>query len=462
MRRRDLYPLREAIDASAIDKMARKVLHDSLEAHMEKEWNDFARTYPNEDVTELYNDFYQYWADTTRPPSGAISAYWLFTRRITDVATRALTQLVHEHLLTHFGNAEKRTVGVRIKKDGKLSVPISIFKVKVDDREDSADDYKDKSGGYFAGRIDSSIIKVFVNRDDLWEAGMGMVQVIALGEGEGYDRLTNVIAPVFTHEYVHLEQFVRGGMGSPQEDWGYITAGGGRRGNRRNPWGGTTANEKLVHWMRYRGSASELEAFAQQTASELVAETLRYRRHQNEVSSEAIRGILDSLATGYADATHMRAYNAIGWGEYSAEAAAAGIKPHEMKIVWRRFMKLTYRAVQNYAAKRLRAGDERSFHIKDAPPTWIKAAKEHTLGQTANTIAYEIADAMLGEVGWYKTGEQAAQYDERITKATSFLNSVYFPEDNYERDHWTTIHRLLKQVVAKIFDREKEKLQKAA
>lgn len=463
MRRRDLY-LSEAIDASGIDRKARVLLQDRLMKHIEKEWVDFQRHFPEGDTHDRYDAFYQHW-NSEEPVGGpgTISHEWAFTRRIADVASRCLTELVRQHLVEKFGDREKQTVKVH----NRLSVPASVFSVKVEDRSDSADAKKDSAGGYFRTDISQPIIKVFVNRNDIWEAGMGVAQVVAMGEGEGFDTLTNVIAPTFVHEYVHMEQFVRGDFGEGDTDWGYITtalpdgSGGGRRGNRRSP------GVSLVHWLRYRGSAAEIEAFAQQCASEMMKEASRYHRtydNSQDISDDAISAVLQDLATGYASASAMRAYNAIGWGEYSEECAKFGVKPHEMKITWKRFMKLTYRAVHNYRQERFGRTKLSNWHIKKAPELWRNAVERgFTVSKTAQTIAYDLVQKMLDDTmsGIYD-GEKMVRHNQQVFDAAMFLHAAYYGKDEYDDSKYEAVSAAFRRLVIRMFDQSKEKLRKAA
>jgi hypothetical protein len=457
MRRRDfdIIPLEEAIDTSAIDRIARKELQNGLYEYLQHEWNEFARHYPEADRHDIYDAFYEWKRDKSND---------LFIQNICSHASAVLTHVVRVHVSDKFGAkviGKKEIWGHKGDDPSYHLAPREIsawmLEVRVQAREHTEDSYK-TYGGYFHGSADRPIIVVNVDESDVWEAAMGLIQTISMGEGEGADVLTNVIAPVFVHEYAHMEQMLRGDPNTGR-DLGIVTKGGGPRGGRRSPREGT------VGWLRYKSSLSEIEAFAAESASELVAEASRYRnREQDYLDDSEINHILEAIAMGYASSKSLNSYTAIAWGTWSEEAERLGVDPAEMQATYRHFLKLVYRHMMNYRQRRVGTkGKWHGWHINNAPILWKAWAKDG-MRTCAFRIAEYVAKEILEKHPFYDE-ESLKRYSEEIGRGARFINDAFFDKDDYNDHRDAAVEAAFKNLVIRLFNKEKAKqegLQKAA
>jgi hypothetical protein len=460
MRRRDfeIVPLEEAIDTSAIDRKARKALQDGLYQYLEHDWNEFAKVFPNEDQHKIYDAYYEWKREKSND---------LYVQNLCSHASAILTEIVRLHVVEKFGpgpltlqQEEGSYVGLtHTKKLVPRKMSPYMLEVLVQTREHSDDPYK-TYGGYFQGGVTRPIIVVNVNQSDVWEAAMGIIQIISMGEGEGHEVLTNIIAPVFVHEYTHMEQLLRGDPNTAR-DPGYITKGGGPRGGRRSPHDGT------LGWLRYKSSIKEIEAFAAQAASELIGELgNRYRYRENdEIDDVEINHLLEAIALGYAGSKSLSSYTAIAWGSWSEEAERLGINPAEMQKTYKRFLKAVYRQIWNYRQRRVGTkGKWAGWAINLAPEHWKESAALGLQKCTA-IVAQDIAKKIYAKDP-YTDAESLRRYSEDIHKGAAFINQAFFDKgDDYNDTRDAAVESAFQNLVIRLFNKEKareEGLRRAA
>lgn len=446
--------INEAISTSGIDQAARKTLQSHLLQFLDTEFQAFQRKHPSDrDMHDQYDAFYQYWSsdEPVNPDfvGGSITCKQAFVRRLCDQSSKCLTQVVQDHL-----------GGDTVLIAGKVKISVKQFRVKIENREDSIDPAsKTTTGGYFRPTILDPMIKVFVTPDDVFYAGMDMVQVNIVGEGNDPEHLTNLIAPTFAHEYAHMQQFIRGDFGS-ENDMGYIKVNGKKRGERR--YGEKTS----ASYLHYKGSAAEIQAFASGAASELIADLSRYRNGNNVPDDADIAGVLEAIATGYADSRSIRGYTQLAWGTWKEEAESLGIPQSQLTATYQRFLKLVYRAVSDYRVKRLRQNGKNSpkengWHIDQAPEAWKEAARTHTLAQCALIVANDIAGQLVGQNNWQDSAD-VVKYSESVSKGGFFLEAAYLNPEDYDSQRGIALMASFKRLVIRKMDERKEKLRLAA
>jgi hypothetical protein len=404
------------IPTAHIDQTARAGLRKALYRFLDGRFGDFKahRDDKDRDVHDSYDAFYQHcWDNADR-----------FMHDLCGVASKALTAVVREAVTARYGQFHKIVSPIRIPNhnfDG--SIDLHACWVKLEVRERSSDPNK-RYGGYFqAYNPNGPLIKCFVNEGDLFYSAMGYVERIVCGESENADTVENVIAPVFVHEYAHLEQWLRGGSKAGGKDHGYTTVAGGPKGNRRNPNGGD------AEYLRYKGSANEIDSFASQAASEIIQNARRYSPYNDDrVSPQDISGALAAIAEGYGTGGRsVEGYESLNRRTMEGEFADLGFKPEEMTTVWNRFLKLVYHKLWEYREKVF--GKSMSpFEAKNYPQKWFEWAKRGLANCTA-ILANHVAKQIISDFPHERDPEylmKRAQYEGPREKAAAFLESYFF------------------------------------
>lgn len=437
-----LAVLSEAIDASAIDRASRAALRATLLDELKQDWEDFVRPLGEvswEHMHDLYDEFYQKHSEHQNP-----TAYRLFIDRLCKRASAALTRVARESVEQRFGDyftIKKHLSGV----DYPAPVKPQYIEVSVEAREIS-DDANKHYGGYFR---DDLVVKVFVKADDVHTTAMSLVQEIIFGEpGEEVDALVNCIAPTFVHEYVHLEQHLRGGSIAGDRDMGYISVNGKKRlTTRRNPRNGNLAR------LLYRSSANEIESFAADTASQLIAGFQRSYRHGFTNLNSDISASLAGIANGYVDTPSLRGYTQMAWGEWDEVANFYNIPKHELVRTYRRFLKSVYKKLWFYRRDKMGKAEweDHASTFNNAPKQWIEWAKNNPMSKTAALMAYDIAfnNADIR----YGPGNQL------LYKGATFLEYFYF-DTEWDFEKSMKIQRAFTALVERYHD--KLSLPKAA
>jgi hypothetical protein len=428
--------LAEGISTAQIDRDARSALDKHLSQFIEADYDHFAQAYPDADSGDIYDAYYQ-WKSEHRDQ---------FLKMIAVSASEALTRVTQHHVRNNHG--DELSINM-YGEDKRFSTnAVAVFVTIRDFVEDEHKDY----GGYFQGTTQTGpYIRVYVNASDVFAAALGVTAVHAFGEGEDADRLTYIIAPVFVHEYAHLEQFIRGGSRNRGEDYGYVTAHGGRTGGRRDPRGKSPRYQgvdPLIPWLRYKSSAKELDSFASEAASEIVASTSRYRspyQAYGDLGRDTLSNILTDIALGYSSSPAVEQYHQLNYRNVEGEFVKLGVKPHEMKQVWQRFLKLVYKKL--FAYRRRVLGKHEVFVGEEkTPDDWVKAA-EKGMPYCVAYLAHLVSET-----------DGARAYDLE-SKASVFIDRFFFGD--LEWDKSMKILRAFSALVKKRRD-EKDKLRWAA
>lgn len=431
MRSTELF---EAIDTAAIDRAARKSLSRHLHAFMEGEWEHLVSIYgdDHEDRSEIYDEWYQ---RTSRETNSSK----LFVQSVCDHATRALNEVVQAALAKEFPTGR-----ITIKGQGGFDYTLSPsdITVKIEAREHSEDAHK-HYGGYFQGH-GAPKIRCFVQEHDVQVAAWGTMQEIAFGEGEDADLLTKLIGPIFVHEFTHLLQFLRGGSAT-DNDFGYIEVHGGKRGGRRDPTNkyGTTPDPRSAS-LRYRSSAKEIESFAAEAASTIVADIeSRYRYRQDHSAEDAeIRHVLRDIAAGYDSDATTSDYRQITWRAMEGAFTDLGVPDHQIAKMWKRYLKLVYRKLWTYSQGRMGKAEMSRWNEK-YPKDWIAAARKgisFASAYIANQVAMEV--------------DGNKRYDLQSNGST-FLERYFFGEEyGYDFEQSMKVTRAFNRLVDKAIDRQ--------
>jgi hypothetical protein len=326
--------------------------------------------------------------------------------------------------------AEKRDIGVKI--DRKKIV------VKVDPREYSDD--KDKHhGGYHSDWL--GLIKVFIDGGLASEAATGYIEEDLFGEdAEGYrDKFTNIIVPVFAHEYAHFEQTLRRGFIS-NNDLSHITIGSKRQrvnGKRRGNRGGIHRDtEGDAGFLRYMGSTHEIDAWASSAAAEMV-QSLHHSRFGDGPRdfNRQIAELRQSIASGWGSGSQYDTYREKYYD--SLEQRIPDLNHEQMTKVWHVFLRSLDGKLADYLHPKTGQGYER-----DLDPYWVKRAETYTMTKMFWFLAWvcgaRIArqerhstperierDIDMGAGGGYETGAQH--------KAENFIRHYYF-RDWFEQE----------------------------
>ena len=236
------------------------------------------------------------------------------------------------------------------------------YKVSLEARELSTDDYAAKSNGYM-GVTD---MKVFVDQDKVFAAGRDLIEEEMFGESmsDGYRAMINAIIPTFVHEYAHLEQSLRRPTTWNKKrergsrDFGYVTSktsrskknsvgGRGGRGEwARTPWDSDEAN------LRYYGNVREIDSFASDAAAEIMSGLQSQERRAygwQRYWNENIDDLKSNLVYGHDDSSRSFAtYRNMMWNAFDDAYAHVGLKPEQMKKVWQTFVKKVVLKLDDY------------------------------------------------------------------------------------------------------------------
>lgn len=424
----------EAIDTAAIDRAARKVLTQRLRDFMGEEWSHLTSIYGDdaEDRSEIYDNWYQ---DVSRNPERTR----VFVQSVCHAANVALNEVVQAALIKEFPMER-----IEIKGQGGFPYVIAPqdIRVKIDVREHSDDVHKNY-GGYFQGHGAPRIV-CFVKEEDIQIASWGAMQEAAFGEGEDSDRLTKLIGPIFVHEFTHLLQFLRGGSAT-DNDLGYVSVHGGKRGGRRDPTNkyGTTPDSRSA-WLRYKSSAKEIESFASDAASTIVAD-IENRRHYREdarAEDEELRRVLRDIAAGYDTEHSISTYRQITWDANEDRFADLGVPAHEIKKMWQRYLKQVYRKIWTYSQGRMGRSPNNQWNAA-FPESWRKAASRgisYASAYIANEVAMEV--------------DANRRYD-LTSKGSVFLERYFFGEEfGYDFEQSMKVTRAFNRLVDKAIDRQ--------
>lgn len=404
------------------DIKSRKALHRVFETFMEKIWKTFNPGGYNEEDPEEHHRDYQRMYDHFREPE---HADWLFNE-LCEVATKTLTEVLHQDLSNRYGWS--------IPFKGS-KVAVTTMRVLVSEKE--SDGKKSKWGGYFSGGRDWSYIRIYVKRQDILTAAMANAQYVAFGEAEDRDELVDQVAPIFAHEYSHLLQYLGAG-GHEAFEPGITTIGGGKRGGRY--LGGE--NPSMIDWARYRGSMAELDSFASQAASEIIASALRYRH--SGIENGDIENKLTDISTGYA--TNSQTYRT--YIDFYQDSLAdvyqdIGLSKDEARKVWQRFLKLLHAKIAAYK-KPTHGKDKSGYHTTKGKPEWLEWAKKgltYCVTRMADDVARDCADKS------YNFGDDwRIEPYSILERAQSFIEGYFF-EESFEWERSRKIIEAFKKLV---------------
>lgn len=383
-------PISEAIDVSVIDRAARLALKQGISDETKNIWDEFYSRYQKSHKGDIH-DAYDVFSREVYEEK--------YANRLENVCSRILTQVTRKHLEDQYGPMIRR-------KDAP-GVWVDEIEVIVEDREKS-DDKNKAYGGYF--RSGSTLIKVFVNESQLIQEFTTSVQMHVFGESfDRSDAIVKLVVPIFVHEYTHLEQHLRGGHKQGIRDRGYITIGGGKFGNRRNPNGGE------LEYLRYISSSKEIESFAADTASAIMNAENVYN------ANEHIAGALESMASGYGVDTFEN-YISLKYDAFEGRFAKLGLNTEEMEYVFRRYLTLVYKKLQQFK--------EDPRQSKKDPLVWRVAAQK-SLKEAAWKIAEDVASKMVADSPYETEADYMMRYPgQRASDAVMFLQRRYF------RDQW--------------------------
>lgn len=292
------------------------------------------------------------------------------------------------------------------------------------------DDAHKAAGGYFIYNTNAAqyMIRCFVDEYRAMAAAEQIIQHIVFGEyyDDGVDEFLQRVVPIFVHEFVHLQQELRNphrpSQNGDQMDLGIITVGGGKRGNRRTPKAGR------VEWARYTGSLMEIEAFAAQTAVEMLQHIKPHGMNKDH-DNDQIDGLLDDIAQGWGSGNAFNAMNQMR--TYWEDFKAIGVDEKERDLVWKRYLKLVYKNVWQFRRKHLGKTPAYSrSEIENAPEDWLAWTK-HGMVVCATAIAMDVATKESHNLDT-KTPEQIAS-DTLAWQASRFVELYFFGEsENYE------------------------------
>ncbi len=418
------------IPIRGIERAAFSLVRSCLYDHIKAEWDHYMEAYPGAQETETWSDDrFQVYDDFNEKIGISPERRKLFAIVLMNQPGSRLAKLVRE------------TLGVNCQ-------------VHVVVREHTDDPGK-KYGGYFNYNhgVNQYTIRCFVNEHDVLSAAQQVLHDIVFGETyeRSIDELVNIIVPIFIHEYTHLEQELRNPerpiLNRKSNDLGITTVGGGRRGDRRDATGGS------IKWARYTGSLNEIEAFAAQTAAELLA---RFRpayfdADSKEIDHSYLDGVLRDIADGYEAAgtayksmNHMRQY----WEDFKA----VGVRESERDRVWRRYLKLVYQKVWQYRAENVgQTPAYRRYTILQAPQHWRTMAKKG-MSQCLYAIANDIALQYSWEVRDGKATADEVASNELSRKAMDFIEN-YFYGANEDWDTGMKVTTAVKQIIRNVVAR---------
>jgi hypothetical protein len=388
------------IPVREIEREARAAIMPLIKDHLQELWRDYIDRYPDvvhgenwhEDRFQLFDEFNSH------------------LRQSPETLIRGLLWKPG----TALGQYSSDKTGARVR-------------VGIECRQFSEDPSR-HYGGYFNrspafDRAHSDyIIKCFV--DELWvlETVSEAMHEIVFDEsaGSGTAKLANQIVSIFVHEFVHLEQEVRNpqrpSMTGKSNDLGITTVGGGKRGNRRDPRGGN------IGWARYTGSLHEIEAFASQTAVEMISE-IRLHSYQDEPDPGQIDDLLASLAQGYGNSSGLRSMSHMHL--YWEEFEKSGVKASERDKVWNRYLKLTYQKIWQWRRDRVGKSELYQSERMKKHPAWLKQAKKGMV-ECAHQIAYDVAFQNYWDVSPSNPPERIAAWDSLALEGVNFIEQYFF------------------------------------
>jgi hypothetical protein len=326
-----------------------------------------------------------------------------FTDALAGILSKELTTLTNSFISA---DELKKPPRLRIRKS-EVTVEIAFS--------------QDEVGTHGHYQSFGGVIKVFVNRPSLMEAGCGALQEYIFGEGDGIEQFVDQLVPIFIHEYTHYEQWERGLSGKRTR--GYISAGG----EKKNPFMGDnfTTDGTPEQQMRYTGAAHEVESYAAGAAVELIQSHMRYGKIENS----DIDDLCQSIALCYSNTTQMQRY----WWlrEYRDHYIEQGFDGQELEIVFKRFMKILYKKLQQFRSTRV---GKAKYDPNKFPADWVRYAK-NGLSDTIQFIAADIAiDAKRGK-----------NVHEEYVKAGDFVCG-YFINDEWDFDRQKKISNLIKKI----------------
>ena len=400
-----LSHLREGnISITDMDDRARRVIKATILSFCQGEWQLIKSRYPDIDHQDGENRqkmFYQ-WYETdfkTRQQKN------IFASAIAWEISKKLTNLVNEYVEEHNSKLPPRLRKIEKK-----------IRVQLEVKESSHDSHSKRAGGYYQDF--ESLIKIFISENDMIEAGMGALQTWAFGEGEGVEEMVDAILPVFIHEFTHFEQWRRGLSG--RRTRGYVSAGGDKKGS---PFYGDQFSHDGTpeQSMRYTGAAHEIEAFASGAAVQLTQMMSRGRYEAGVLhDGDEIDRLCQDIALCYADSQQMQRF--LWLREYREHYIKQGIKGHELEVVFRRFMKILYKKLQQY--RKVRIGAAKSIDPSRFPADWIRYTR-YGLSSTIRYIASDISELIM----------DGKNPHERISLAGSFINRYFYKDEwDYTRE----------------------------
>lgn len=356
------------------------------------------------------------------------------------------------------------TASIAKERFGKAKADRHYYQVELVARELS-DDPDKHFGGYHSGH--RQLLRVFLNGNQIIQGMYGVLHVEFFGEdSEGYrDRFINEIVPIFTHEYVHYEQAVRG-RSSDTGDFGFITIGQKRQkigGKRRGKRGGFMRSTKSDEdYFRYMGSTHEIDAYASSAAAELTQEIRQDYNNDHARQNERIRDVLDALRDGYIDSPDYRRY----FSKYyeSLEQQWPGLRHDEMTKVWHRFSRMLYSKLRDYLHPTVgKVTAEYAGHHLNA--AFVRLAQKATMPQMVQWLAERTARAATEDAPWKDaemlTTDITRGYAPMQVAAEQFIRDYYFGRDWWDKETQlekvvTTFRNMAARYAAQIKSRNTE------
>jgi hypothetical protein len=386
------------IQISEISSLASRVIRNSITNFCEAEWKAFVARFPEYDEmdgdsrSKMHDMWYEENMSTSKLDSLVKGMSWAVGKELTIM----LNEFVTKKTPPRFRNMRNLIVSVEIDNH-------------------SQDSLSKKAGGYYSDF--DNMIKIFISLDDAIQTLIAGVHDYVFGESEGYDKVVDRITSIFIHEFVHHEQWKRGLAG--RKTIGYVTTGGEKKSPRTGYH--FSSSDGPVGKMRYHSSAHEIESFAAGAAIELTQEHIRRERYNQDgkIPDSIIDELCRDISMAYVETSQLKPY--VWLRQYRDYYIEQGFKGHELETVFKRFMKVLYKKLQQF-----KRGPYTSSPLEKE---WLRYTK-WGLGETIKMIADDLQDKDL----------------DHIWRGAQFINRIFF-KDEWDMERSDKIEAVLKKLV---------------
>lgn len=408
------------IKTAPLDRLAREALRTAIAAFVSEKINEAKQHF---DLDEEDDEYWSKLYDAVDDHYGHQSRRDAVLNELCLKLSATLTKVTRNYVQT-------------LDLPNPVTSPVLV---SVEVKEGSKDYYADRTVGYYA-HIDR-FIKVFLPKSSLFDAFMEMIQENIFGESErgGYNATLTILIPTFIHEYAHFEQNHRQRNGG-DSDFGYITAGGKRGGIMRSP------QKSVIDRLRYYGSVDEIDAHAANTASELIDELEQSRNFG--LRDDEIKSLQDSIGRDYwRGSPTLDHYRTLLQDAFDGRYADIGLKPEEMRKVWKRFMKRVSERIGDYRREKAgRKGAERASF----KPERLAVIEGKSLKDAVKAMVEVAAKEIRADYDFHPKDELIEKVrEDRGLMLWDFVEPLrrYFFDEWSENDHPEKMARLFKDLL---------------